>query len=134
MLWDIVAAYVKEKHPNVPVDHNNSKAGGYRFRIRVSKTAIEITDAGKSPGMDAPEDFPRKVVRAADPDFFKKLSKACRYRGRGGVCVYQDNPYKLKAGWTMVAAPDLIAIHDPAIEQMLISKMTKDLKKRKKKK
>lgn len=131
--WDIISSYVKDKHPRVTIDPNNSKAGGYRFRVLVSKNTINIIDAGKSPGMKAPEDFPHEVVRAVDPDLFKKLSKVCRYRGRGGVCVYQE-PRKLKSNWVIMAAPDLVSLHGIDTEKELIGEMVKSSKKKRRNK
>lgn len=124
-LWDIISGHVKDTYPSVPIDPDNKIAGGYRFRIRVLKDTIEITDAGESPGMKAPEDFTRKVFRAADPDLFKKLAKYCKYSGRGGVCVYRSLSVMLKSGWTIEAAPDLMALHGSNVEQELIRKMSK---------
>ena|SRR5882672_9944734 len=134
-LWDIITEHVKDTYPSVPIDHENRIAGGYRFRIRVLKDTIEITDAGKSPGMKAPWDFPRKTFRAADPDLFKKLAKYFRYNGRGGVCVYRTLTVMLQSGWTIEAAPDLMAVHGIDVEQELIGgiakKIKKDLKRKK---
>lgn len=127
-LWDIVCEYVKEKHHNVPVDPDNAIAGGYRFRIKVFKSKIEIIDSGFSPGMKAPEDFPRQVIPAADPDLFKKISKTCKYRGRGGVVVYRDKIRKLLSNWTMLAAPDLMAVHGLDLETELIDNMATEIK------
>ena len=129
-LWDIISGHVKDTYPSVPIDHDNKIAGCYRFRIRVLKDTVEITDAGESPGMKAPEDFIRKILRAADPDLFKKLARYCKYQGRGGVCVYQKLQITLKSGWTVGAAPDLMAVHGFDVPQQLIDDMTKIMRKK----
>jgi hypothetical protein len=121
-LWNIVRKYVEKNHPNVPIDGDNSSAGCWRFRVEVLKNEIVISDAGKSPGMKSPEDFPRKTILAADPDFFKKLSKVLK---RGNVCVYRKlgSPYGNKTAWIMMSAPDLLPVHAPDVEKTLVDQM-----------
>lgn len=129
-LWNVVRKYVRKHHPNVPLDENNSVAGAWRFRIKVLKSEIEIIDSGKSPGLKAPEDFPRKTIQAADPDFFKKLSKAIN---KGSVCVYRKKPrvigvpYGNKAAWTFISAPDLVAMHNINLETELIDSLASEI-------
>lgn len=125
-LWNIVRKYVEKNHPEVPIDGVGSAAGAWRFRIKVLKNEVEITDAGASPGQKAPEDFPRKIIRAADPKFFKKLSDAIK---KGNVCVYRDALRKLKSTWKMEAAPDLMAIHGMDVEVQMIHGMAAEIQK-----
>jgi hypothetical protein len=128
-LWNIVRKYVKDNHQNVPIDSGNTVSGCYRFRVKVLKNEIEIADSGASPGMKAPEDFPRQIIQAADPDFFKKLSKVCKYRGKGGVCVYRNPIRTLKANWTVEAATDLMSLHGFDVEKTLVIELALAMQK-----
>lgn len=112
--WNLIRDYVREKHPHVPLEQDN----GVRFRIRVEKTGLVITDAGKSPGNGIKEEcFP-----AADPSIFKRISSICNHPKWGNsVCVFKSR--QLLSGWTIQNAPDLIALHGIDIEAELIDGM-----------